>query len=289
MNQKDWMTAYRPESRGAQTGYNRLFEHSIAGMLRADVDGYILDANGAMSHLLGVPAVSDLVGRRTADFFSSADFRDDLLAQLNAGASIRGAEIRLKRADSAPVWVVGNLDLAEGESTVIEGTFIESRDTGAHSDAEATLLASNRRIASILERISDAFFALDREWRYTYLNGRAEQILGRNREDLEGKNIWEEFPELAGSVFEQEYRRAAAEDRPIEFSAFDPVRKLWADVRVYPSGHGLSVYFQDASARKALEEQLRAVATDGGARKACRRSGARFQQSADHHRRLQPA
>jgi two-component system, cell cycle sensor histidine kinase and response regulator CckA len=131
--------------------------------------------------------------------------------------------------------------------------------TANPSETRSPGAACNRLLensaSEILERISDAFFALDRDWRYTYLNGRAEQILGRNRKDLEGKNIWEEFPELAGSVFEQEYRRAAVEDRPLEFSAFDVVRKLWADVRVYPSGHGLSVYFQDASARKALEER----------------------------------
>src|SRR5215203_4607002 len=45
-----------------------------------------------------------------------------------------------------------------------------------------------------LESISDAFYAVDGEWRFTYVNGKAEELWGRSREELLGKNIWEEFP-----------------------------------------------------------------------------------------------
>ena len=60
----------------------------------------------------------------------------------------------------------------------------------------------------ILESITDAFFVLDRKWRFISLNSVTEKLLERNRTVLLNRSIWEEFPELKGSVFEQEYRRA---------------------------------------------------------------------------------
>jgi len=113
------------------------------------------------------------------------------------------------------------------------------------------------RIARILESITDGFFAVDREWRFTYLNGRAEQIVGRKREEVEGKRLWDECPELAGSVFRQELERAMDSPLPIEFSApYAPVN-LWLDVHAYPSADGLAVYFQDITMRRVQEDQSR--------------------------------
>jgi PAS domain S-box-containing protein len=116
---------------------------------------------------------------------------------------------------------------------------------------------SDHRIASILESITDGFFAVDREWRFTYLNGRAEQIVGRKRHEVQGKRLWDEFPEPAGSVFRQELERAFDTRRPIEFSAPYAPLNLWLDVHAYPSADGLAVYFQDITTRKIQEDQSR--------------------------------
>ncbi len=57
----------------------------------------------------------------------------------------------------------------------------------------------------ILERVSDACVALDREWRYVYVNGKAGELCGRLPEGLVGKHIWTEFPEGIGQLFHQAY------------------------------------------------------------------------------------
>ena len=58
-----------------------------------------------------------------------------------------------------------------------------------------------RAIDAILARVTDAFVALDRDWRFTYLNPLAEELLQRPRGELLGNNIWDLFPELVGSAF----------------------------------------------------------------------------------------
>ena len=64
---------------------------------------------------------------------------------------------------------------------------------------------------TILESITDAFFSVDRDWRFDYVNQQAERVLGRVPGDLVGKVLWEVYPGLVGSEFERAYRRTAEE------------------------------------------------------------------------------
>ena len=121
----------------------------------------------------------------------------------------------------------------------------------------------------ILESITDAFFALDAEWRFTYINRQAEAVWGRSRTQLLGRNVWEEFPQAVDSTFDRQFRRASANGEFVSFTEFYPPLDAWLDVRVYPSPNGLSVFFQNVSERRAAEESLRqseAQARDAQAR-----------------------
>ncbi len=108
-----------------------------------------------------------------------------------------------------------------------------------------------------LDRVTDAFYAVDREWRFTYLNAHAETVLRRTRDDLLGKNLWKEFPQAVGSPFQEHFQQAVTEQRSVFFEEYYPPLDLWAEVRAYPSPSGLSVYFTDAGPRRRREEELR--------------------------------
>jgi two-component system NtrC family sensor kinase len=64
------------------------------------------------------------------------------------------------------------------------------------------------------------------------------------------------FPETVGSVFEQEYRRAIAQQTPVHFEEFYPPLGTWFEVRAFPYQEGLSVYFRDVTTRKQSELDL---------------------------------
>jgi PAS domain S-box-containing protein len=106
----------------------------------------------------------------------------------------------------------------------------------------------------ILESIHDAFYAVDHDWRFTYINRRAEEMWGLKREELQGRNLWEAFPFSVGGRVHQELLRAAAERQPAQFEVLSPVLGRWLDVSVYPGPSGISVYFRDITERKAAEE-----------------------------------
>ena len=64
--------------------------------------------------------------------------------------------------------------------------------------AQQASLDLAQRLMDTLESITDAFITLDRDWCFTYVNSRAETMLGRSRAALLGRNLWTKFPELAG-------------------------------------------------------------------------------------------
>jgi two-component system, sporulation sensor kinase A len=102
----------------------------------------------------------------------------------------------------------------------------------------------------ILERITDAFFALDTNWNFTYVNNEATRLLFRSRADLVGKNVWQEFPEAVHLPFFEQYHKAINEQVPVIFCAYYSPLEAWFDVRAYPSPNGLTVYFQDVTLEK---------------------------------------
>jgi len=118
--------------------------------------------------------------------------------------------------------------------------------------------SAHRDLGQILESLTEGFCTLDHDYRYTHLNRQAEEILGRPREELLGKNALEEYP-----LEENELRflRRAMEEKEVgQFEVFYPVLRRWFDVRVAPAVNGVSILFQDISRRKQSEETLQRLA-----------------------------
>jgi len=109
----------------------------------------------------------------------------------------------------------------------------------------------------ILESIPGAFFALDEEGRFTYLNSEMERVLFRSREELLGKNVWDEFPDAIGSMLYRECHKALAEQTKVQFEEYYPPLKTWFEVTAFPSEGGLLVYLRDVNERKRTQEELK--------------------------------
>ncbi len=118
---------------------------------------------------------------------------------------------------------------------------------------------AERQLADHLDRMTDSFYGLNEDWRFTYLNDRAEQVLRRDREELIGRCVWDEFPETVGSVLEAEYREAMETGEPTVFEFHYPPLETYFEVHAYPSETGLSVYFRDVSDRRERQRTLREV------------------------------
>lgn len=114
-----------------------------------------------------------------------------------------------------------------------------------------------QRLVDILESITDGFVGLDREWRYTYVNRRAGDMLGQRPARLIGKQIWKEFPEGVGQPFYHAYHKVMAERVPQTIEEHYPPWNRWFENRIYPTPEGIAIFFQEITERKLSEQRLR--------------------------------
>ena len=116
-----------------------------------------------------------------------------------------------------------------------------------------------QELRDIFSRITDAFFALDNQWRFQYFNPEAEKLLlrmNRPKETLLNQSLWEQFPNLSDSTMRNEFLRSKAEMIPVTFDEFYPLINAHMEVHAYPSPEGMSVYMNDVTTRKAAEAAL---------------------------------
>ncbi|MXV63957.1 PAS domain S-box protein [Natronorubrum sp. JWXQ-INN-674] len=111
-------------------------------------------------------------------------------------------------------------------------------------------------LSEILGRVSDGFYALDEEFRFTHVNETAKELLGRSREELLGNVLWELFPEAVDSDLDDRFHEALRTQEPVSFERHSEPLGIWAQVQVYPSETGLSIYFRDITDQKAREREL---------------------------------
>jgi len=125
--------------------------------------------------------------------------------------------------------------------------------------AQEALRRASERMENMLESLSDGFCAVDRDWRITYINGRALDMiapLDKSRAGLVGKNLWDEFEDLHGTSVAEDCRRAM-ERRETVVRDFYYVRlQCWLEMRLHPSPDGLTLYFQDITQRKLDQQAL---------------------------------
>ncbi len=114
---------------------------------------------------------------------------------------------------------------------------------------------------SVLDAIGQPLVVHDAEWRFRYVNPSAEAVFasggGRSREAVLGRVVWELYPELVGTRFEREMRRAGAERVPTVFEEYYPRRGSWSSVHCFPLPSGGTVtLWRDITAEKRAQEAL---------------------------------
>lgn len=125
---------------------------------------------------------------------------------------------------------------------------------------EKALAEKTAELENVLESMTDAFYTVDRDWNFTYINKEYERVQGRNRAELIGKNVWELFPYGKEQRYFREYDRALREQVSVHFEEFNSFNGMWVSASAYPINSGLAIYFRDITDEKLMREK---IATDG--------------------------
>ena len=130
------------------------------------------------------------------------------------------------------------------------------QDLRRQKDFLENLARTKQQLSNILEDITDAFFILDGQWRFTYINHKAERLWKQKKDELITKVIWETFPRILDSNYYPLFHQARHQYTAVNFEAFWPTINRWVEVYAYPCLDGLSVYLRDISGQKLLETSL---------------------------------
>ena len=116
--------------------------------------------------------------------------------------------------------------------------------------------AAEEQYRAMLARISEAFVAVDREWRITYANEQIAALSEFDAANLIGRDLWEVFPGLAESKFGRLYREAMESGRVTRLEDHYQPLGRWFHANAYPSPDGLSIFALDVTDKRVQQEKL---------------------------------
>ncbi|QIO25271.1 PAS domain-containing protein (plasmid) [Haloarcula sp. JP-L23] len=123
-------------------------------------------------------------------------------------------------------------------------------------DTSRTHAGYDREVCEVYNWISDAFYVVDEEFRFTYVNESAEELLQADAEALLGECLWEEYPDARETEAYDAFHKALDTQQITEFERYSAPLDSWVEARIYPSATGFSVYVRDITDRKEREQAL---------------------------------
>lgn len=159
------------------------------------------------------------------------------------------------------VAVLSVCDVQPRHWTADDITLIKDLATAVQRDLE--LLGSRfewRAAAPIapIDAAPDGLITVDAEWRFAFMNGHAQELLGRVEADVLGRRFWHVYPGLVGTAFHRECLRVTADRMPIEQEIHCRSIERWLEIRGYPTADGgAALHLRDVSARRTAQEELR--------------------------------
>jgi PAS domain S-box-containing protein len=139
--------------------------------------------------------------------------------------------------------------------SMLRSAKLRAEAAGREARDRAEQQTLSERVA-LFERMTDCFYALDRQWRFTYVNQRALDFYATPRANLMGNGYWDVFPAAQGTALEEQFMRAMQEPCSVSFEMISPPANRWIEVHANPTTRGLAVNFRDISQRKELEIEL---------------------------------
>jgi PAS domain S-box-containing protein len=246
--------------------YQTLFETMAQGVVWQDTEGNITSANAAAERILGLtleqmrnrPAALNETLHPLRDDGSEYTFEDrPPVKALRTGQPVLGAILGFFRTDLGEMrWLsvdaIPEIDPATG---AILGAYTIFEDITDRRRAQHAAADASRRVTTILENVTDAFFALDHEFHYIYVNQRGEQLTGQTREELLGRRVWDVYPDLIGTEFYHQYHRVMDGGGPATFEAFYAGSQNWFRAHAYGTPDGLAVYLRNITHERLAEEE----------------------------------
>ncbi|WP_152981811.1 PAS domain-containing protein, partial [Hymenobacter sp. AT01-02] len=224
--------------RHSEERFRALVTQAAVGIAETEEERFTY-VNDRFCAITGYPR-AELIGKLVSDITHPDDAARDLhlLRHLYATGEPFTVDKRYVRPDGSPVWTLASVTSLHSIPDHPNRGFAACIDVTDRKWAEQELQAAHARTIDILESTTDAFYALDAEFHFTYVNQRAARLWGRNPEALLGRHYWTEFPSAVGSESYKKHYQVQQEGRPVQYETVSPLLGTWIDVNIYPGQQG---------------------------------------------------
>jgi len=179
-----------------------------------------------------------------------------LLRELKADARLSHVPVILLSARAGDEAKVEGI--RAGASDYLVKPF-SARELLARVEGSIRLARTQARLTEVLDAMGDAFYVVDRDWRFLLVNASHERLTGKARAETLGHVVWDVFPLAAdqSSKYRAELQRSLDQQVPVHFLEYYPPLDLWTDTRAYPTTEGLAVFFRDVTEEQKAQAALR--------------------------------
>ena len=239
-----------------------IVKYSDDAIISFDVQGKIDSWNQGAEKIFGYSA-EEIIGNHISNIVPNELYHQtfDQLDKVERGEEIAYLETIRERKDSSKVDVSLKVHALRDETGKITGGSAIIRELTDRKILEEALRKSHRQVVNILESITNSFYALDKNWCFTYINEAASfMVLYKKQEDLIGKNIWEVFPHLVGTELYCKLHQVVAKKESVQFETRGIKHNCWFELHCYPIEDGVSVYINDITEQKLAREATQRLA-----------------------------
>ncbi|RYY62239.1 MAG: PAS domain S-box protein [Chitinophagaceae bacterium] len=248
-----------------------IFDNAPDAIVIIDRHGRIVRWNPESEHLFGVSS-GEAVGNGLSDAIIAPEQREAHRKGLNrflgnhsselVGRSI---EILATRKDQTSVDVsmsVSPLTLDDQQfficfmRNITEKKRTEAKLKTFNEELSRQVREKTKEVTDIFERVTDGFIALDKDFRYIYVNKKAGEMIHHEPQSLIGRNVWDVFPDAVNTPTYDAFQQAMEQQEYVmNTDHFEPLN-IWQENHIYPSPNGLSVFIRDISQQKAAENSV---------------------------------
>lgn len=237
--------------------FKSAFDNSSYVFVISSLEGRIKYTNSVLPALLGL-SEDNFTNQMTDDIVPKYVHPDDIKLTLQAvretikGQRIYGLENRYRVQDGSYIWLSWMLMPLVNKKIF----YAFAHEITAQRGLEEKLAKFDLKIETIFNNISDFVYALDKQWRFIYVNKSAATVFSKvTGQNVLGKSYWDIFPQK-DDVYFLKFSEATLSQKPVRFEAVSSLTEGWASVNVYPSSEGITVYFRNITEQKQAEKSL---------------------------------
>lgn len=164
---------------------------------------------------------------------------------------LRSSNTCIRNEDGSVMgYIVVNLDITEQKR-------LEDKLKKFNEDLEEQVRLKTAELIASFERVTDGFIALDKDFRYRYVNKRAAKMIQRDPASMLGKKAVDEYPYIIETQLYAGFREAMSSQQPVVITERYETLDRYLENYIYPSPDGLSIFIRDITDKKKTEQELK--------------------------------